>query len=118
MNYTICGVKILEKKNILYSLTKIYGIGIKLSKKICEKLKIDNKKKTFNLKESEFILLNNFIKKIIIENDLKLLIKENLKRILNLNNYKSYRHKKKLPCRGQRTKTNAKTRKKMNHEKI
>ncbi|AFP84185.1 ribosomal protein S13 [Candidatus Carsonella ruddii HT isolate Thao2000] len=118
MNYSICGVKISEKKNILFGLTKIYGIGIKLSNKICKKLKIDVKKKVFNLSNIEFELLNNFIKKIIIENDLKLLIKENLKRILNLNSYKSYRHKKKLPCRGQRTKTNAKTRKKMNHEKI
>ncbi|MBY0585367.1 30S ribosomal protein S13, partial [Candidatus Carsonella ruddii] len=45
-------------------------------------------------------------------------IKESLKRIINLNNFKSFRHKKKLPCRGQRTKTNAKTRKKMYHENI
>ncbi|WMC19226.1 MAG: ribosomal protein uS13 [Candidatus Carsonella ruddii] len=118
MNIIICGVKIPEKKTVLFSLTKIYGIGIPLSKKICTKLNISFQKKTFYLKKFEIDLLNNFVKTLIIENDLKILIKENLKKIINLNSFKSFRHKKKLPCRGQRTKTNAKTRKKMNHEKI
>ncbi|MGP4128214.1 MAG: ribosomal protein uS13 [Candidatus Carsonella ruddii] len=118
MNVIICGIKIPEKKGILFALTKIYGIGIKLSKKICTKLNINYQKKSFYLKKNEVDLINNFVKTLILENDLKILIKENLKRIVNLNSFKSFRHKKKLPCRGQRTKTNAKTRKKMNHEKI
>ncbi|BFI90969.1 30S ribosomal protein S13 [Candidatus Carsonella ruddii] len=118
MSIFICGIRIPEKKIILFSITKIYGIGFKLSKKICTKLNINYQKKSFNLKKNEIDLLNNFIKKLIIENDLRILIKENLKKIINLNTFKSFRHIKKLPCRGQRTKTNAKTRKKMNHEKI
>ncbi|WMC20418.1 MAG: 30S ribosomal protein S13 [Candidatus Carsonella ruddii] len=118
MNINICGIKIPEKKAILFSLTKIYGIGINLSKKICKKTNINFQKKAFCLKKHELECLNNFVKTLIIENDLRSLIKENLKRIINLNSFKSFKHKKKLPCRGQRTKTNAKTRKKMNHEKI
>ncbi|XZR52960.1 MAG: ribosomal protein uS13 [Candidatus Carsonella ruddii] len=118
MNIIICGIKIPEKKAILFSLTKIYGIGIPLSKKICTKLNISYQKKSFYLKKNEIESISNFVKTLIVENDLKILIKENLKKIVNLNSFKSFRHKKKLPCRGQRTKTNAKTRKKMNHEKI
>lgn len=118
MNVNICGIKLSGKKAILFSLTKIYGIGIKLSKKICFKLKINYQRKTFSLKKNEVESIINFIKTLIVENDLRILIKENLKKIVNLNSFISFRHKKKLPCRGQRTKTNAKTRKKMNHEKI
>lgn len=118
MNINLFGVNIPKKKNILYSLTKIYGIGIKLSKKICIKLNLNINKKTYLLNNEEIILIKEFIKNLIIENDLRIFIKENLKRIINLNSYKSSRHLKKLPCRGQRTKTNAKTRKKMIHEKI
>ncbi|WMC20017.1 MAG: ribosomal protein uS13 [Candidatus Carsonella ruddii] len=118
MNVIICGIKIPEKKAILFSLTKIYGIGIQLSKKICTKLNINYQKKSFYLKKFEIESLNSFVKTLIIENDLKILIKENLRKVISLNSFKSFRHNKKLPCRGQRTKTNAKTRKKMNHEKI
>lgn len=118
MNLNICGVNIPKKKNILYGLIKIYGIGLSLSNRICFDLKIDTKKKIIDLKEIEINQLINYIRKLNIENDLKVLNKENLRRIISLNNYKSYRHKKKLPCRGQHTKTNAKTRKKMIHEII
>ncbi|UNB92032.1 30S ribosomal protein S13 [Candidatus Carsonella ruddii] len=118
MNINILGVYININTNILFGLTKIYGIGLKTSNKIFNKLNIDKKKKFFQLNEKEKQNLLNIVKNIVIENDLRLLIKENLKRIIFLNNYKSLRHKKKLPCNGQKTKTNAKTRKKMNHENI
>ncbi|WP_433927944.1 30S ribosomal protein S13 [Candidatus Carsonella ruddii] len=117
MKINICGVNVSAYKNVVFSLIKIYGIGYKTSVKICKNLKIENKK-LIKLNETEKISLIESIRKITIENNLKMLIKENLKRILNLNNFKSFRHKKKLPCRGQRTKTNAKTRKKMNYENI
>ncbi|ATX33386.1 30S ribosomal protein S13 [Candidatus Carsonella ruddii] len=117
MKINICGVNIQAYKNVTFSITKIFGIGIKTSIKICKKLNIQNKK-LIKLNEYEKQKLINTIRTLTIENDLKMLIKENLKRILNLNSFKSLRHKNKLPCRGQRTKTNAKTRKKMNHENI
>ncbi|AQU89571.1 30S ribosomal protein S13 [Candidatus Carsonella ruddii] len=117
MKINICGINIPAYKNVVFSIIKIFGIGIKTSIKICKKLNIQNKK-LIKLNDLEKKNLIDNIRTIIIENDLKILIKENLKRILNLNNFKSFRHKNKLPCRGQRTKTNAKTRKKMNHENI
>lgn len=116
MKMNICGVNISVNKNIIFGITKIYGIGLKTSIKICNILNIDKKKKIYKLTEQEKKNIIEYIRNITIENDLKILIKENLKRIINLNSFKSLRHKKKLPCRGQRTKTNAKTRKKMNHE--
>ncbi|BAF35169.1 ribosomal protein S13 [Candidatus Carsonella ruddii PV] len=118
MNINICGVLISKKKNIVFGLTKIYGIGYSMSLKICSKIENFKNKKFKDLTNEEKAKIENFINKINVENNLKTIIKENFKKKLNLNSYKSLRHKKKLPCRGQRTKTNAKTRKKMNHEII
>ncbi|XRA05384.1 MAG: 30S ribosomal protein S13 [Candidatus Carsonella ruddii] len=114
MKINILGVNIDKNKNVLFGITKIFGIGIKTSKKFFNILNIDKKKNFFQLSKNEIFNLINLIKTINIENDLRLIIKDNLKRIFSLNNYKSKRHLKKLPCNGQRTKTNAKTRKKMN----
>ncbi|AFP84365.1 ribosomal protein uS13 [Candidatus Carsonella ruddii] len=116
MNVNICGVLISKKKNIVFGLTKIFGIGYSTSLKICNKIENIKNKKFKDLTSEEIIKIKNLINKINIENELKIIIKDNLKKKISLNSYKSLRHIKKLPCRGQRTKTNAKTRKKLNHE--
>ncbi|AFP83811.1 ribosomal protein S13 [Candidatus Carsonella ruddii CS isolate Thao2000] len=118
MTINICGVSISLKKNILFGLTKIFGVGKSTSNKLCNDLKIFKYKKFYEINEIEFKLINNYLNNLLIENQLKIFIKKNIQKIYFLKNYKCSRHVKKLPCRGQRTKTNAKTRKKINHEKF
>ncbi|XAO72553.1 MAG: 30S ribosomal protein S13 [Candidatus Vidania fulgoroideorum] len=104
----ILGYQLRKNKYINFELTKIYGIGIKTANKICKKINIMNKK-VYLLKENEIIKINKNIKKIKIGNDLKKQIKENIKNLINIKCYRGIRHNKKLPVRGQRTRTNSKT---------
>ena len=108
----IAGVDLPRRKRVEVGLTYIYGIGLTTSKRILSKLKIDPNTDTDQLSESE---INN-IRKVIdneckVEGELRTQISMNIKRLMDLGAYRGLRHRKSLPVRGQRTSTNARTRK-------
>ena len=108
----IAGVDLPRKKRIEIALTYIYGIGRTISKNILAKLNIDSDTKSDDLSEAE---INN-IRKVIdseykVEGELRTEISMNIKRLMDLGAYRGLRHRKSLPVRGQRTSTNARTRK-------
>ncbi|NMB92514.1 MAG: 30S ribosomal protein S13 [Parcubacteria group bacterium] len=107
----ILGVDIPDNKNISISLTYIYGIGPSLVKKILNDTKIDPNKKTNKLSGQELNAIKDYIEKnkIKIEGDLRREIKSNIKRLIDINAYRGIRHIRRLPVRGQRTKTNSRT---------
>ena len=108
----IAGREIPNNKRLKYSLPYIYGIGISLAEKICNELKIDSMKKTNELTQEEIGKIEKYIdNNLKIENELRREIQANIKRLIEINCYRGTRHKKKLPVRGQRTRTNARTRK-------
>ncbi|XBC41704.1 MAG: 30S ribosomal protein S13 [Buchnera aphidicola (Kaburagia rhusicola rhusicola)] len=107
----IAGVNIPDNKHIIIALMSIYGIGKKRSKLICSLTGISESIKTRNLTESQVELLRNAISKFIVEGDLRREVNLNIKRLVDLGCYRGLRHRKNLPVRGQRTKTNARTRK-------
>ena len=108
----IAGVDLPRQKRIEIALTYIYGIGRTISKSILTKLNIDPDTKSDDLSEAE---INN-IRKVIdsaykVEGELRTEISMNIKRLMDLGSYRGLRHRKSLPVRGQRTSTNARTRK-------
>jgi small subunit ribosomal protein S13 len=108
----IAGVDLPKNKRVEIGLTYIYGIGKTTSNRILSKLNIDPSTKTDVLTESE---INN-IRKIIdselkVEGELRTIVSMNIKRLMDLGAYRGLRHRKSLPVRGQRTSTNARTRK-------
>ncbi|BBA84672.1 30S ribosomal protein S13 [endosymbiont of Euscepes postfasciatus] len=108
----IYGVNIPDNKQILIALTYIFGIGISTSRKICNKLNIKYSTKICDIDSKLIDEIRKEISYINIEGDLKKNILSNIKRLINIGSYRGIRHKRGLPTRGQRTKTNAKTRKK------
>lgn len=107
----IAGVIIPMQKHIVIGLTAIYGIGRKRSRMICQSAKIDQAKKVKDLTEAELENLRNEISRIRVEGDLRREVAMNIKRLIELGTYRGTRHKRGLPVRGQRTRTNARTRK-------
>lgn len=107
----ILGIDLPKNKRIERALTAIYGIGISKSRKILKIAKIDPDKKTNDLTESELTVLRQAIEKENVEGNLRREIRLNIKRLMEIGCYRGKRHRKKLPVRGQRTRTNARTRK-------
>ena len=108
----IAGVNVPTNKRLIIALTYIYGIGPKYSNDICEKVKIDGSKRVNSLNEDEIIRIREFIdKNFLVEGDLRREVSVRIKRLTDLGCYRGLRHRKKLPVRGQRTHTNARTRK-------
>lgn len=107
----IAGVIIPMQKHIVIGLTAIYGIGRNRAKDICDLAKIDPTKKVKDLTEGELEGLRSEVIKFRVEGDLRREVSMNIKRLVELNTYRGTRHKRGLPVRGQRTKTNARTRK-------
>lgn len=106
----IAGVNIPDNKRIENSLTYIYGIGLSLSQKILQEVKIDKNSRASTLKQEEVNNLRELIeKKYKIEGDLRKEIMLSVKRLRDINCWKGARHIKGLPARGQRTKTNSRT---------
>lgn len=108
----IAGVDLPRRKRVEVGLTYIYGIGPSISRRILQKLDIDPNTKTDDLSETEV----NSIRKVIdseykVEGELRTEISMNIKRLMDLGSYRGLRHRKSLPVRGQRTSTNARTRK-------
>ena len=107
----IKGIDIPNDKRIEISLTYIYGIGRKLSKQILTAANVDLNKKAKDLTEEELASIRKEVDKHTVEGDLRREVALNIKRLVEINCYRGTRHRKGLPCRGQRTKTNARTRK-------
>ncbi|MBO8461418.1 MAG: 30S ribosomal protein S13 [Firmicutes bacterium] len=107
----IVGVDIPNDKQVAYSLTYIYGIGISTSKKILSAVGIDPTIRVKDLSEEQLSLIRSEISKYKVEGELKKEVALNIKRLTEIGCYRGIRHKKGLPVRGQRTKTNARTRK-------
>lgn len=105
------GVELNENKQIWVSLSRIYGIGPSLAKSILKEAKIKETKKTKELTTSELNLLKEIIERkgIKVEGDLRREIKTNIKRLIDIGCYRGIRHIRRLPVRGQRTKTNSRT---------
>jgi len=108
----IAGVNVPSNKRLVIALSYIYGIGNKYSNDICISTKIDKNKRVNQLTEDEIIKIRECIdKNYVVEGDLRRSISSNIKRLTDLGCYRGLRHRNKLPVRGQRTHTNARTRK-------
>lgn len=106
----LAGVDLPRNKRIIIALTYIYGIGPARSAKIIEKTKISPDLRTDNLTDEDIKLLREELSTYHIEGDLRREVTMHIKRLQEINSYRGIRHKRKLPVRGQRTKTNARTR--------
>ncbi len=108
----IAGVDIPRDKHICIALTYIFGIGRSKAKKILSDLNIKESVKTRDLTEDEIVKIREYIGgKFKVEGDLKREVNQNIKRLVEINSYRGIRHRRGLPVRGQRTHTNARTRK-------
>lgn len=107
----IAGVNIPDNKHVRVSLTYVYGVGNSLSKKLCEKLSIAEDKKVMDLTEQELESIRTELSNHLVEGDLRREISTNIKRLMDLGCYRGIRHRRGLPVRGQKSKTNARTRK-------
>ena len=108
----ISGVNIPTNKRIRVALTYIFGIGSKISKDICSEASVDMTMRVSQLKDEEINKIREIIDaKHSVEGDLRRKISMDIKRLTDLGSYRGLRHRKKLPVRGQRTHTNARTRK-------
>jgi len=107
----IAGVNIPNHQHTVIGLTAIYGIGRPRAEQICVVTGVPTNKKVKDLDDNELEKLRDEIGKFIVEGDLRRELSMNIKRLMDLGCYRGMRHRKGLPCRGQRTRTNARTRK-------
>lgn len=107
----IAGVNIPDQKHAWVALTTIYGVGRTRALKICEAAKVAPGTKIRDLTEPEIEGIRAEVAKIAVEGDLRREVAMNIKRLMDLGCYRGLRHRRGLPVRGQRTKTNARTRK-------
>ena len=108
----IAGVNIPQNKIVQVGLTYIYGIGDKFSKQLCKDLDISKSTRVNQLSDDQILKIREYIdKNFSVEGDLRRDTSISIKRLIDLACYRGFRHKKKLPVRGQRTRCNARTRK-------
>lgn len=107
----IAGVNIPNHKHIAIALTSIYGIGRPRAQKLCGDIGVDESTKVKDLTEADLEKIRHELAKYTIEGDLRRTVTMNIKRLMDLGSYRGLRHRRGLPVRGQRTKTNARTRK-------
>ena len=105
----ISGITIPDEKQLTYALTAVYGIGLSRSAEILEELNIDPTKKPTDLDTAQENAIREKIEAFRIEGELKREITGNIKRLKDIESYRGSRHAKRLPARGQRTKTNSRT---------
>mgnify|MGYP005811394965 CR=1 FL=1 len=107
----IAGVDIPNSKRAEIGLTYIYGIGRRTSSKILAGVAIDRNKRVGQLSEQEISAIRKYIEQnLTVEGDLRKEVSMNIKRLIEINSYRGHRHKVNLPCRGQKTRSNARTR--------
>jgi small subunit ribosomal protein S13 len=107
----IAGINIPDNKHTVISLTYIFGIGPSTARKLCASTGVEPAKKMQDLTETELDALRGEIGKINVEGDLRREVNMNIKRLMDLGCYRGIRHRRGLPVHGQRTRTNARTRK-------
>ena len=108
----IAGVDLPREKAVRVALTYIYGIGNTSALRICDEAGVTPTTKTFDLDESEVVRLRDVIQgQYKVEGDLRREVQQNIKMLMDIGCYRGFRHRKGLPVRGQRTHTNARTRK-------
>jgi small subunit ribosomal protein S13 len=107
----IAGVDIPNEKRVVISLTYIYGIGKTRSQQILQAAEISEEKRVKDLTEEELTKIRTEISKFRVEGDLRREVSLNIKRLIEIGSYRGLRHRRGLPVRGQRTRTNARTRK-------
>jgi small subunit ribosomal protein S13 len=112
MSTRVAGVNIPENKRVEIALTYVHGIGPSLARKVCDTLSIAHNKKINQLSDDEIARIRDFIdKQYLVEGDLRSQTSMNIKQLIDIGCYRGTRHKRGLPVRGQRTSTNARTRK-------
>jgi small subunit ribosomal protein S13 len=107
----IAGVNIPDRKHALIALTSIYGIGRSLASKICDEANVPTTARMLDLTDEEVERLRTEVGKYSVEGDLRREVSMNIKRLMDLGCNRGIRHRRGLPLRGQRTQTNARTRK-------
>ena len=108
----IAGVDLPKTKQVLFGLQYIFGIGKTLSREILEKAKVDPKKKVSDLNDEEVAQIRAAIQTDYkVEGALRSEVQQNIKRLMDIGSYRGIRHRRSLPVRGQRTRTNSRTRK-------
>ena len=107
----IAGVNIPDNKHAVISLTYVYGIGRTTAKRICATTGIEESAKMGDLTEAQMDAIRNEVAKCTVEGDLRRENSMNIKRLMDLGCYRGMRHRRHLPVHGQRTRTNARTRK-------
>ena len=107
----VLGVDLPGKKRVEYALRYIYGVGPAVGRSIVEKAKVDPMKKADDLTDEEINKITQLLQGMRTEGDLRREVQRNIHRLIMINSYRGQRHRKGLPVRGQRTKTNARTRK-------
>ncbi|HUX82613.1 MAG: 30S ribosomal protein S13 [Halothiobacillus sp.] len=107
----IAGINIPVQKHVVIALTSIYGIGTTRANSICVAAAVEPSRKVRDLSESEVEALRAEVAKFVVEGDLRRDVSMNIKRLMDLGCYRGLRHRRGLPLRGQRTRTNARTRK-------
>jgi small subunit ribosomal protein S13 len=105
----ISGITIPDDKQLSYALTAVYGVGLSRSKTILDELSIEHTKKPTELTTEEENAIREKVESFTIEGELKRQISSNIKRLKDIGSYRGSRHAKRLPARGQRTKTNSRT---------
>ena len=108
----VIGIDIPDNKRLEVSLTYIFGIGRKLSNDICQKLNLDVNMRAHKLSQDDIARINGLLQSgFTVEGDLRRQVQNNIKRLISIHSYRGSRHRAGLPVRGQRTRTNSRTRK-------
>jgi small subunit ribosomal protein S13 len=105
----LCGVNLPTDKRVEVGLTYIYGVGRSTSKQILNELGISLDVRVKDLTEADLAKLRDALTKYVTEGDLRRKVQMDIKRLQDIGSYRGYRHRRRLPLRGQRTKTNART---------
>lgn len=108
----VIGVDIPDKKRLVIALTYIYGIGNSLAEELVKKLRLDPNMRAVNLTQDDIARINSLLQNdYVVEGDLRRQVQNNIKRLMSIHSYRGLRHRVGLPVRGQRTQSNARTRK-------
>ncbi len=108
----LLGIDIPGRKRLEYALTYIYGLGLTKSREVIAKAKLDPAMKADDMTDEQIMSVTKVLREeYVIEGDLRRQVTQNIRRLISINSYRGSRHRRGLPVRGQRTKTNARTRK-------
>lgn len=107
----IAGVNVPDNKHAVIALTYVYGVGKTIAQQVCQAAGVNEAQKISDLSENELEAIRTEVSKITVEGDLRREVSMSIKRLMDLGCFRGIRHRRSLPLRGQRTKTNARTRK-------